>query len=267
MDSNDEMGNEVAQEVAIPEPAPVMPDVQADRATLLIRMLVGLTTSGNGELMARLQELQGDVLADPGLATGEPTAEPATASESIRRLSLALLMRGQKRLTNSINSTAQGSRDLSVGAVRLGVRALNRLTNNPLGRPLRRPIATRARQWEREVAILIKEGEYEERAGKVLAREGAGIIIDEVVDLIADNPELDHLIGELVGQKSSGYAMVMADNARSLTATGDAVIESMLRKVLRRKARLELPPSPVVGQPQTMYQSQPPVERTGQDNG
>ncbi len=118
-----------------------------------------------------------------------------------------------------------------MGTMRWAARTLDRLTDNPLGRPLRRPIAARARQWDRQIALLIKEGEFEQQASKVLARESMGVIVDQVVDLVAENPELDRLIGELVGQKSVGLATVMADNTRTLTATADDVADGTLRKL------------------------------------
>ncbi|NIV29921.1 MAG: hypothetical protein GWN58_10580 [Anaerolineae bacterium] len=94
-----------------------------------------------------------------------------------------------------------------------------------------------------------------------------GLIIDQVVDLVAENPELDRLLAELVSQKSVGYATVMADNTRTLTATADDITDAVLRKLLRRKPHLELPPSPLEGKPQTMYSSETLVEEMNRDDG
>jgi hypothetical protein len=154
-----------------------------------------------------------------------------------------------------------------MGAVRWTVRTLDRLTDNPVGRPVRRPIARRARRWEQQLALLIQEGEIEEETSKVLASESIGLIIDQVVDLVAENPELDRLLAELVSQKSVGYATVMADNTRTLTATADDITDALLRKLLRRKPLRELPPSILEGKPQTMYSSKALVEEVSRDDG
>jgi hypothetical protein len=98
-----------------------------------------------------------------------------------------------------------------------------------------------------------------------LAGESVGVIVDEIVDLVAENPELDRLVAEIVGQKGVGLATVMADNARTLTATGDEVAENALRRLLRRPPRRQLAPSPVEGKPQTMYT--PEIETEGGDQG
>ena len=90
--------------------------------------------------------------------------------------------------------------------------------------------------------MLIQEGELEEETSKVLASESVGLIIDQVVDLVAENPELDRLLAELVSQKSVGYATVMADNTRALTATADDITDAVLRKLLRRRPWPSAPP-------------------------
>jgi hypothetical protein len=131
---------------------------------------------------------------------------------------------------------------------------------------VRKPIAKRARQWEQQLAQLIQEGEIEEETSKILAQESVGLIIDQVVDMIAENPELDRMLADLVSQKSVGYATVMADNTRTLTAVADDVTDALLRRLLRRKPLRELPPSVLEGKPQTMYQAERLVEEVSRDD-
>ena len=50
------------------------------------------------------------------------------------------------------------------------------------------------------------------------------------------------------------------DNARSVALTADDAAEGLLRWLLRRIPRKDLPPSPVEGQPQTMYTPEVKVE-------
>ena len=244
-----------ALDSAAHEPAQ-QPDRQASRLEFATRLVVGLLSSGSGELWRRLAELQEEVLADPGVVPRDVVTQAPSNRDALRYLTIALLLRGQRRVTNSLRSGARSGRALSKSAVRLTVRTLDRLTDNPLGRPVRRPIARRARQWEQQLAQLIQEGEIEEETSKVLASESVGLIIDQVVDMIAENPELDRMIADLISQKGVGYATVMADNTRTLAAVADDVTDALLRRLLRRKPLRELPPSILEGKPQTMYQAE-----------
>jgi hypothetical protein len=261
---NDEKSNILpAQMVDAGEQPSRAPLYQPDRLELATRLMIGLLSAGSGELLRRLDELQEQVLADPGLVRHGPVTQATSNRDALRHLTIALLLRGQKRVTKSI----RGGRETSMGALRWSVRALDRLTDNALGRPLRRPITRRARHWEQQLAALIQEGEIEEETSKVLASESVGLIIDEIVDFLAENPELEHMIAEIVSQKSVGFATVMADNTRTLTATADDLTDALLRRLLRRTPRRELPPSPIEGKPQTMYRSDTFAEEVDRDEG
>lgn len=243
-----------------------LPEHQVSRLEFATRLVVGLLSSGSGELLRRLDELQEEVLTDPGVVPRDVISQPPSNQDALRYLTIALLLRGQRRLTNTVRDGARGGRALTRGAVRWTVRTLDRLTDNPLGRPLRRPITRRARQWEQQLAQLIQEGEIEEETSKVLASESVGLIIDQVVDLVADNPELDRILADLVSQKGAGYATIMADNTRTLTAVADDVTDALLRRLLRRKPLRELPPSILEGKPQTMYRAEALAEEVEQDD-
>ena len=255
MDNGDE-SIVVPYEVKDPVPQP-----QAGKVALATRLLVGLLLSGSGELLQRLEELQEEILADPGLVRSEDATHVDTTRDALRYLAISLLLRGEQKVASGIRSGV----DLSMGMVRWSFRTLDRLTDNPLARPLRRPMSARSRDWGNQLALLIEEGKREEQNSKVLASESIGVIVDQVVDLVAENPELDRLIAEVVGQKSVGLATAMADNARTLTATGDYIAEGVLRRLLRRAPRRALPPSPIEGQPQTMYSRGTQVEEVDPD--
>ena len=243
------------------------PEHQAGRLELTTRLVVGLLSSGSGDLLRRLDELQEQVLADPGVVAHNTVTQPTSNRDALRYLTVALLLRGQRRVTNSVRSGAGGGRARSRGAGRGAGRTQAPPTEKTVGRPVRRPIARRARRWEQQVAQLIQEGEIEEETSKVLASESIGLIIDQVVEAVAENPELDRLLAELVSQKGVGYATVMADNTRTLTATADDITDALLRKLLRRKPLRELPPSLLEGKPQTMYSSKTLVEEVDRDDG
>jgi hypothetical protein len=224
--------------------------------------LVGLLVSGSGELLQRLDDLQEEILAGSGLAGPADPTKVDTSRDAVRYLAIGLLLRSERAVSGSIRT----GYDLTTGTVRWSFRALNRMTDNWLLRPVRRPFSRRARSWGDQLTLLIEEGKREEQTSKKLAGESVGVIVDEIVDLVAENPELDRLVAEIVGQKSVGLATVMADNARTVTATGDEVAENILRRLLRRPVRQLLPPSPVEGKPQTMYRPQVRAEGGDQDD-
>jgi hypothetical protein len=238
-------------------------ELDADRAQLLMRLLIGALVAGGGTLVQRLEDLQEEILADPGLLRRDAYAEVETSRDALRYMAIALLIRGEKRVANGIRS----GYNLSLDTARWVLRRLDRLTDNRLARPARRRVAARTRTWGQEAALLVEEGKREEQISKVLAAESVGLLIDEVMDYVAENPELDRLIAELVGQKSAGLATVVVDNTRSLTAMADDVTEGVLRRLLRRRPRRALPPSPLEGKPQRMYAPETVVEGVDVDDG
>lgn len=238
-------------------------ELQAGRVALLTRLLVGLLVTGRGELLRRLDDLQEEVLADPSLLGRSTGSEVDTSRDAVRYLAIGLLLRSERAVSEGIRT----GYNLTTGTVRWSLRALDRLTDNWLMRPVRRPFAKSTRGLGDQLGLLIEEGKREERTSRVLASESVSLILDEIVDLVADNPEVDRLVADIVGQKSVGLATVMADNARTLTATGDEIAEGVLRRLLSRTPRRLLPPSPIEGKPQTMYRPEVREEGGDQDAG
>ena len=65
-------------------------------------------------------------------------------------------------------------------------------------------------------------------------------IIDEFINQLAENPELQ----ELVTQQSLGLASEARDEVRERTVTADNIMENLVRRILRRTPRAELPEPP-----------------------
>jgi hypothetical protein len=215
----------------------------------LARFLVGLLLLGKDELS---QGLEG---AEP--LEAEPRHEEGASSDQLRHLTLGLLARGQRRAGKALRAAYH----LSTGTASWTLDVLDRWTDTWLMRPLRHPIERRIRYWQEETAEVIEEGKREERDSRALAAERVETLIEYLFDRLAESQELDRLILELVGQKSTTYATQLVDNLRALTATLDYALEDALRKLLRRTPRRALPPSPLRGQPQTMYDSENLVRR------
>jgi hypothetical protein len=89
---------------------------------------------------------------------------------------------------------------------------------------------------------LIQTGRREELLGRLASRSVADDSIDLVIDYLAANPE----VVELVRQQSTGMASQLASAVRERTVTSDSVLEAVLRKLLRKPPRADLPGTPDV---------------------
>jgi hypothetical protein len=229
--------------------AQVEPAVESEDLQLLSRFLIGVALMGSDELMERLRFLQGELDADPDPLKSDAGLEQESELELLRYLSIGLFVRGREAVVGGVRRGVQ----LTLGGTKSVLGGVDRLTDNPLTRPLRRSVAARARDLGEKASVVIAEGRREEQKARLLADNTIGEIIDEVLDFVSESPEVEQLVQDMIGQQSAGLAGVVTDNARSVTVAGDYLIEGVARRLLRRKGRQELPPSPLAGEPQDMY--------------
>jgi hypothetical protein len=207
------------------------------------RFLIGLLLLGSDQLTQGLGQ------AKQPQAGEFPKEE--TSADLLRHLAIGLLVRGERDTGRSLRTIYYAS----VGTASWTLRTLDRWTDNRLMRPFRSPIEMRIRRLGDEVVEVMEDGKREEQDSRVAATESVQSIVEGIVDKVAASEELDRLIIDLLSQKSESYATSLMDNLRTLTAVADDTLDGVLRKLLRRKPRQALPPSPLEGQPQTMYAS------------
>lgn len=220
---------------------------------LLSRLLVGLMTMGGGEFMMRLRAYQQQIDSQPALMEQVVDSDVETVLDLFRFLSVGLVMRGERALVQGLYRgfrTSYRSANWFLGK-------LDSLTDNWLVRPVRRPIESRLNGLEGRMGVYVDEGRLEAQRSRLLASRSLTGITDDVMDYVASSPELTGYITELIGGQGAGLAGVVAENAREMTAKGDDTAERLIRRILRRTARQDLPPSPIAGQPQTMYSPRP----------
>lgn len=220
-----------------------------DSLLLLSRFLMGALFMGGDELIGRLRRFQEDIETEPWRVDGGSNIEQESTTALFRYLAVGLYARGQRRVTKA----ARAGFRFSVGAAGWLLGGANRLTDNRLARPFRRAASARMQSLGEQALEVAKEGRREEQVARLLAGMTINDIIDLVLDYIATSPDVDELIKDLIGQQSVGMATMVADNARSVTVVGDYVAEGLVRRILRRAPRGELPPSPLAGKPQIMY--------------
>ncbi|NIV28845.1 MAG: hypothetical protein GWN58_04815 [Anaerolineae bacterium] len=232
-----------------------------DNVDLAIRFLVGLLSIGGDEAARRLQDMQDKLDAEPSLWESAATSGQESLGRQAWHLGVGLVNRGQKRLRRGIRK----SYERSLRALDWASSAPERWGAGFVTRPVRKPMAALVLRWRQQAALIEKEGKLEEQMGRALTK---GMIIDlilEIMDEVAENPELLEFIEHLLSHQGRGMASSVMDNTRSVTLTADDGADALLRWLLRRKPRHELPPSPVEGQRQTMYKPTVKVDGGGPD--
>jgi hypothetical protein len=213
---------------------------------LLTRFLAGLVLLGSDELLARLRALEIEIEA--GDAGGAIPGDE-TMGELVGYLAFGLFLRGHKRVSRGIRRGIRRSMATTGRALDL----LNRLTDNPLGRPLRQPVERRIWDLVLESQLAIGEGRRQAQHARLLAGRTLAQVTDDLMAYILEDPELVDLIRRQVAEQGAGLTGTAVGNVRQLGAGADDAIEGAVRRLLRRKPRRELPPSSLAGDPQRVY--------------
>jgi len=237
-------------------------EVSSEDVQLISRLVLGLVLFGGEELLFRLRAAQQRIQARGELATVDAIPDDETMTEVLGYFTLGLLMRGQKRLARTIN---RGLR-FSMNAAGWALGTLSGVTDNRLARPFRQPIERRIWGLVMEGQGAIQDGRREVVASRTLADETLEELIKEVIQTLAENPELTTAIEQVVAGQGASLTGTVVSSARQLSTSADDEAEGMLRRLLRRKPRQELPPSPLVGKPLTMYGPRTPGEGARDDS-
>jgi len=233
---------------------PTPPD--QDSIELGLRFLVGLLAVGGEEAARRLQKMQQKLNEDPSLWRSEPPEKEPSLHRQAWHLGVGLFLWGQRRVRKELRRGLE----LALGVADQTASASTRRGSRIIPNPIRDELEARLVQWRKQAVELIKMGELEEQKGRALAKAALTELVSEIMDEIAENPEIQEFVQDMVGQQSVGMATSAVDNARSVALTADDAAEGLLRWLFRRKPRQDLPPSPVEGQPQTMYAPKVKVE-------
>lgn len=216
---------------------------------LLSRLALGALLMGSDELTRRLQQAQQSLEAEPEFAQQDLDTGEETVVDLLRYMGIGLLAQGQRRMARRVRRGYY----FSLGVTSWFVESLDRATDNPLVRPVRRPIETQLERLGQEIGRVVTEGRLEEQKARQLTEETLSETVEEVFVSVSDSPEVEILIRRVVGQQSAGLAGVIVGNTRRVSVSADNLVEGIARRLLRRKPRAELPPSPLLGKPQSMY--------------
>ena len=179
------------------------------------------------------------LLAAPAVAD-EPAAEDARAVV-LRQLAVGMIFEVQDRLVRGLDYLS-----LVLGYVdRRTAEPIRWFGHRPVVRPVVRRLELLADRGAQEVTRWRTRGRAEETWSRAMANTAFTEIVDEVLHYMGDNPE----VMKLVQTQSTGLATEVMEETRERTVSADTVVEGIVRSLLRRTPRNELPPpSPTVRQ-------------------
>ena len=179
-----------------------------------------------------------------------------------------------------VRQVVWGAAGLSVALAGAMWSAFRPVTTSFLFRPFWIPVRSVATRGEARLERYTRIGRNEEQRSRKLAGEVTGLLIEDIVRYVADNPgvkalidaqvaglatraeTLDPLVREvgdryiaylnehpedvqnLVQGQAVGMATEVRDDVRTITVTGDTFLETLARALLRRTPREDLPPPP-----------------------
>lgn len=218
---------------------PNEPQYTFDTGDALLRIGAGGVVELIAQLLDRVQAWEADAVANPQ-ALELQSAE--TSADLVRYALIGLLFEGQ----HFARSGAKKLGGWAASAVGLTAAVTRPVLNWRLMSPVRRSADDLRDQLEAYLVYLIQSGRGEELVGRKVATDLTLTTIDEVIRLLAKNEE----IGDLVTSQGTSLAGEVVVGVRQRTISTDTLVEDMLRRLLRRPMRADLPPPPDVVQRQ-----------------
>ncbi len=247
MSDSSEVNEPVDQKPAALVPVPNRPAAPVEPFDALrstTRLLVGLALVGGDELLKRLQALEHTIDTQPfdraaleDQIRTSPTGQYIPDEVRHALIGLAFELQDQVRMQTPRLLAAADQIINDVTRPTQGL--LHRL---PLIGPLTKSLGLQydamQKRGEDRLKRWIAIGQREEARSRVLADQTFTRIVDDVIDYLADKPEVQ----DLIAGQTTGLAGEVLDEVRERTVSGDSFLEGIVRAVLRKTPRAELPP-------------------------
>ncbi len=210
-------------------------DPEFDAYMAVVKLLIGGTVEGTAQLLERLQAVEDEVRADEEAGA---IGEVNTAADVLRYAVVGFALSASDTARNSVMRWVEAS-DMFWRVTGSAVEPFteNRFTGFFTG-PFERAFERFNRRGEEKVADWVELGRQQEPTSRKMARLAYLRIVDEFIDHLAENEEL----AELVQEQSVSLAAEAVDSMRSRTVSADTLAERVVRRMLRRPPRDELPP-------------------------
>jgi hypothetical protein len=140
-------------------------------------LLVGLVVFGGKELLLRLRSVQRRIESRGELVAGDVMPGEETTAGVLAYLAAGIFVRGGKRLAHTVNRGIH----FSMNAAGWFLGTFDRMTDNRLARPFRRPIERRIRGLVGEGEAAVHDGWREVYASRKLADETLAEVIEELI--------------------------------------------------------------------------------------
>ena len=220
----------------------------------LARLVVGGIALGYDELMVRLNVWENLSSHPQNTTTGDNSKTPVVLdqkqviliapespnSEDNNGLIYALfglLSESQEIAIKGLKAVDKSSRRI----LHVTGPIIKPFTSNRFLKPVMNRYDLLAQRGQDEVERLVNVGKLEYQHSYRLAKTAFQSTINESINTLADNPEIHNLIET----QGVGLANEVIEETRERSVTADNFIDDILRALLRRPLRSELPPPPV----------------------
>ncbi len=234
-------------EVTNARPALPAPNLPFDALQSITRLLVGLALIGGDELLSRLQSVEKEITAQPPdpQALAERIRNSPTGQlipDDVRHALIGLAFEVQEQIRVGTPRLLATADQIITGLTQPAQSILNRI---PIVGSLSKSIGLQydalQRRGEDRTKRWIAIGRREEARSRVVADAAYNRIVDDFIDYLADKPEIQ----ELIAGQTTGLAAEVLDEVRERTVSGDSFLEGLVRAVLRKAPRAEVPPPPM----------------------
>lgn len=217
--------------------APASADPEFDAYMAVVKLLIGGTIEGAAELTKRLEKWEAE------LAATEDTPVPGEIrgnGDVARYMLVGMALSAGEGVRQQVIRLAQTS-DMFWRFTGSAAQPLvnNRVTGIVMG-PIDRAFDRLVNRGQKRVNAWVELGRTQEPGARRIARKTFQEVIDEFIGHLAENKEL----ADLVQNQGMGLASEAVDEFRSRTVSADAIAENIVRRILRRPPRQELPQPP-----------------------
>jgi hypothetical protein len=211
-------------------------DPEFDAYLAVVKLLLGGTIEGAGELVRRLEKIEAELRASE-----QSQQEPGTI-ENVNDVVRYMLVGMTLSMSDGLRRQAVKLAQASDAFWRLTGSAVDPLVENRLTgfftRPFDRAFDRLVNRGQARVNDWVDLGRTHEPAARLMARQLTMEVIDDFISHLSENEEL----ASLVQEQSVSLATETVDEFRSRTVSADALAENIVRRILRRPPRQELPP-------------------------
>jgi hypothetical protein len=215
---------------SVERPSPELPASDADVLTTAARLLVGSASLGLEAVKARLQSLAAEESrARAGEEDGDHPAGSATDT----------MIGAATKGARTVGSVAS----IGAGFARRGLKIAGGVTET-VGRMVPGFLSEPAAQVRRRARERMGEVRSAGRDELARARNMARSLVDETLDSLIERLAEDPAVREAIRTQSTSAVEDAVDDVRNRAAVMDDRIETLARRLLRRRPRDPAPPSP-----------------------